>query len=49
MTVADRWWDSIVDTAAEAFAQAVERGDVEVAERWAGVVLKHLDDQEVDA
>jgi hypothetical protein len=48
VTPEERWWESIVETAAAAFADAVEREDFEIADRWGRVVLRHLDREEAD-
>jgi hypothetical protein len=49
MTFTERWWASVVNAAAEAFAQAVARGDFDVAGKWSEVVLGHLDQDREEA
>lgn len=43
MMNATRWWEEVVSVAARAFAEAVERGDFELANKWADVLLRTVD------
>lgn len=36
---AERWYDDCYRVVAEAFAEAIARGDLEVADRWAKSVM----------